>query len=350
MNLIERAVDLLSRSPGPEANRPTPAASAPDPSAVRPVSLIESAMAQAPAVPFPRSAVLPLENKLPPKGEGQPESRPLQSAPRPRTVASHSTATSQKGRTCELPLEYLRARGFVLPDAAPNALSQEFRVIKRPLLDNAFGRGVPALERGRQIMITSALPGEGKSFCAINLALSLSAERDTHVLLVDADVAKPSVLRELGVEGTDRHASGERAGLMECLIDQHAAVDQCVLRTNIERLSILPAGRPHEHATELLASASMEALVAQLANRYDDRVIIFDSPPILMTTESRVLASHMGQIVMVVEAGKTQRDAVTEALAAIGSPQNVGILLNKSKTPATGGYGGYGYGYGYAGQ
>jgi protein-tyrosine kinase len=348
MNLIERAVDLLSRSPGPGTHTPESGVSAKEPAPVRTMSLIESAMAQTAAPSLPRAAVLPLEAKSPIEDRRPSELKPKTAVPRP--TAAHAREKSRESQTCELPLEYLRARGFVLPDSAPNALSQEFRVIKRPLLDNAFGRGVPALERGRQIMITSALPGEGKSFCAINLALSLSAERDTHVLLVDADVAKPSVLRELGIEGSDRHASGTRAGLMECLVDQNMTVDECILQTNVDRLSILPAGMPHEHATELLASASMAALVKRLANSYDDRVIIFDSPPILMTTESRVLASHMGQIVMVVEAGKTRRDAVTDALAAIGSPQHVGILLNKSSTPATGGYGGYGYGYGYAGH
>jgi protein-tyrosine kinase len=347
MNLIERAVDLLSRSTDTAAARSTaPAAQGHDAAAVRPVSLIEDAMAQAPALPLPRAAVLPLEGKISAETRLTPDARPSAETQRPRTVAARPSTRARDGLTCELPLEYLRARGFVLPDAAPNALSQEFRVIKRPLLDNAFGRGVPALARGRQIMITSALPGEGKSFCAINLALSLSAERDTHVLLVDADVAKPSVLRELGVEGSDRHARGGHSGLMECLLDERVAVEDCILKTNIERLSVLPAGKPHEHATELLASASMAALVAHLANRYDDRVIIFDSPPILMTTESRVLASHMGQIVMVVEAGQTRRDAVTDALAAIGTPQHVGILLNKTHTPNSGGYGGYGYGHG----
>jgi len=136
---------------------------------------------------------------------------------------------------------------------------------------------------------------------------------------------------------------------MDCLVDPHLDEGEVVLPTNVDRLSILPAGRRHEQSTELLASAAMGTLVDHLASRYDDRIIIFDSPPILMTTEARVLASYMGQIVMVVEAGHTPRDAVTDALTALGSPEMVGMVLNKSRETRHGGYQGYGYGYGTAG-
>ena len=190
-------------------------------------------------------------------------------------------------------------------------------------------------------MVTSAYSGEGKSFCAINLAMSIAAERDTYVLLVDADVAKPSIPSELQIQTS--------AGLMDCLVDPHLDVGEVVLPTNVDRLSVLPAGRRHEQATELLASAAMGTLVDHLSSRYDDRIIIFDSPPMLMTTEARVLASYMGQIVMVVEAGRTPRDAVSDALAALGSPQMVGMVLNKSREARHGGYEGYGYGYGTTG-
>jgi receptor protein-tyrosine kinase len=252
---------------------------------------------------------------------------------------SGGARTSSASRTIQIPIKRLIARGFVAPDGVASAISQEFRVIKRPLLANAFGRGTDPLPRGRMVMVSSAFPGEGKSFCAINLALSIAAERDTRVLLVDADVARPSLPRELGIRSS--------AGLMDWLIDGTPELERLVRPTNVERLSLLQAGRRHDHATELLASDSMACLLDLLATRYPDRIIIFDSPPLLITTESRVLASYMGQIVLVVEAGNTPREAVKEALASVGDPGMVGLVLNKSRDARAGGHYGYeGYGYG----
>jgi protein-tyrosine kinase len=235
-------------------------------------------------------------------------------------------------------LESLRARGFVTPDGNQTQISQEFRVIKRPLLANAFGRGVSAVKNGKRIMVTSAFPGEGKSFCAINLAMSIAAERDNKVLLVDADVARPSIPKELGIT--------VEAGLMDWLIDGNLDISQLVLPTNVDKLMILPAGRRHQQATELLASTSMSRLLELITARYPDRVVIFDSPPLLVTTESRVLSSYMGQVVLVVESGKTSHESVQEALATIGSSEVVGLVLNKARAAEQGYYGGYG-GYGY---
>jgi receptor protein-tyrosine kinase len=221
-------------------------------------------------------------------------------------------------------------------------VGQEFRVIKRPLLTNAFGRGSAfPVANGRRVMVTSAFPGEGKSFCAINLAMSIASERDHQVLLVDADVARPSVPRELGIE--------TGAGLMDWLIDDTLDLASLVVQTSIDKLSLLPAGRRHDHATELIASQAMSRLLEELSTRFPDRIIIFDSPPLLVTTESRVLASYMGQIVMVVEAGRTPREAVKEAIATLDGAEVVGLLLNKSREARAGnqyGYQGYGYGAG----
>jgi protein-tyrosine kinase len=235
-------------------------------------------------------------------------------------------------------LESLRSRGFVTPDGNQTQISQEFRVIKRPLLANAFGRGVSAVKNGKRIMVTSAFPGEGKSFCAINLAMSIAAERDNKVLLVDADVARPSIPKELGIT--------VEAGLMDWLIDGNLDISQLVLPTNVDKLMILPAGRRHQQATELLASTSMSRLLELITARYPDRVVIFDSPPLLVTTESRVLSSYMGQVILVVESGKTSHESVQEALATIGSSEVVGLVLNKARAAEQGYYGGYG-GYGY---
>lgn len=254
---------------------------------------------------------------------------PAESAERPQAIAP-----------LEIDLASLRERGFVTPDVHDSQTAGEFRIIKRPLVRNAFGTGAAPVRNGKRIMVTSAFPGEGKSFCAINLALSIAAERDHKVLLVDADVARPSIPRELGIT-TD-------AGLMDLLLDAKLDPSSLVRPTNIDKLSILPAGRRHQQATELLASAAMSRLLEQLSTRFPDRVLIFDSPPLLLTTEARVLASYMGQIVMVVEAGKTPKEAVKEALATIEGAEVVAMVLNKARTPIGSGYGGYyGYGYGY---
>jgi protein-tyrosine kinase len=354
MNLIEQAVDLMARarpvSPKPVASPP---ASANEPFSTP--SLIERAMTPIAGEPGRISAAAASAAESLPPPLATPSARspaPPPTANVDKTAVSTSVGKSASSHTTKPPLqiqlESLRARGFITPGASPTALSQEFRVIKRPLLDNAFGRnGLTAMPNSRRIMITSAYSGEGKSFCAINLAMSIAAERDTSVLLIDADVAKPSIPRELHLQGLGQTDVDALPGLMDCLLDPALQVDQCVLPTNIERLALLPAGRRHEHATELLASAAMGKLVEQLSSRYDSEVLIFDSPPILLTTESRVLASHMGQIVMVVEAGRTSRESVVEALRAIGSPEHAGLILNKARESRGGSYGGYGYGYGY---
>ncbi|MCD6671494.1 MAG: XrtA-associated tyrosine autokinase [Burkholderiaceae bacterium] len=238
-------------------------------------------------------------------------------------------------------LEGLRARGMVVPNGPASQSAHEFRVIKRPLLGNAFGRhGQKPVRNGKRIMVTSAFPGEGKSFTSVNLAMSIAAERDHGVLLIDADVARPTIPRELGI-----HAD---VGLMDWLIDGGPPLSQLVLPTNVETLSLLPAGRHNEHATEWLASEAMGRLLDELTRLYPDCVLIFDSPPLLVTTEARVLASYMGQIVMVVESGRTPREAVTQALSTIESNEVVGLVLNKAHNIESNGYyQGYGYGYGY---
>lgn len=233
-------------------------------------------------------------------------------------------------------LARLHRMGVVSPDAEKSKIAEEFRIIKRPLIANAFGQGAARVKRGNLIMVTSSLPGEGKSFCAINLAISMAMEMDRTVLLIDADVAKPRIPEYLGI-----HAD---KGLLDVLQDKHLKLSDVMIKTDIAKLTILPAGRTYKRATELLASAAMTRLVEDIGNRYPDRIILFDSPPLLATSESSVLATHMGQIVMVVEAEKTSQEAVREALSHIQSCEVVGMLLNKT-TPTPGAdyyYGHYG--------
>jgi protein-tyrosine kinase len=306
MSLIERAVNRLSSAKnlaGEKAERLKPASE-------RKLSTLEKAIEN-------------LDEKIIPPAQTEPVSK-----------ASPSTRAPIR-----IHLEAIKVRGFVTPDGEQSQIGQEFRLIKRPLLINAFGRGAPATKNGKRVMVTSAFPGEGKSFCAINLAISIAAEKDFKVILVDADVARPSIPRELGFES--------QGGLMDLLIDPNKNVVDYVTPTNIKNLSILSAGKRHQQATEFLASASMTKLLDDLSRSYPDSILIFDSPPLLVTTESQVLASYMGQIVLVVEAGRTPRETVNEALTSIESNDIIGLVLNKSQNISAGsGYQYVGYGYG----
>jgi protein-tyrosine kinase len=196
------------------------------------------------------------------------------------------------------------------------------------------------VQNGNLIMVTSSLPGEGKSFTAINLALSLAMEVDYTVMLVDADVARPSVMRVLDLP--------QGQGLLDLLVDDQVEMSQVLLRTNVDNLTLLPSGSPRDSATELLASSAMTRLIEEIGNRYPDRIIIFDSPPLLLTTESRVLATHMGQIVMVVQAEKTLQAQVKHALSTIEACPVKLMVLNQARSSEQDVYGyGQGYGYGY---
>ncbi|GAA0403944.1 XrtA-associated tyrosine autokinase [Massilia aurea] len=229
----------------------------------------------------------------------------------------------QSTRRIELDLARMRELGMVTAAGGRTNLLEEFRIIKRPLLKRAFIERGPKDNPGNLIMVTSSLPGEGKTYSAINLAMSIAMELDHTVLLVDADVARPSVLRTLGLPA--------QRGLMDILLDDKLDLADVMLRTNVDTLSILPAGTSTPRATELLASSTMTAMVHELAHRYPDRVIIFDSPPLMLTSESRVLASHMGQIIVVVEAQTTTQHAVKEALQQLEGMANVNLLYNKTR-------------------
>jgi exopolysaccharide/PEP-CTERM locus tyrosine autokinase len=226
-------------------------------------------------------------------------------------------------RRVELDLARMRELGMVTAASGRTPLLEDFRIIKRPLLQRAFAERASGTRPGNLIMLTSSLPGEGKTYCAINLAMSIAMELDHTVLLIDADVARPSVLRTLGLPA--------QRGLMDLLTDDKLDMADVMLRTNVDTLSILPAGTDTPRATELLASSTMSSLVNEIANRYPDRIVIFDSPPLLLTSEAHVLASHMGQIVVVVEAQTTTQHAVKEALHQLDGFNNVNLIYNKTR-------------------
>lgn len=238
-----------------------------------------------------------------------------------------------------LDLDRLMQAGYVTPNAPRSPIADQYRVIKRPLLANATGKGAVPVVNGNLIMVTSALPGEGKSFTAVNLAMSLATELDYRVLLVDADVARPSLRRVFDLPAGP--------GLMDVLVKPDVKMSDVLLRTNIDKLSLLLSGTPHARATELLASDAMTRLLEEMAQRYPDRIIIFDSPPLLPTTEARVLATHMGQVVVVVQAERTLQSDLQHALATIENCPVKLMLLNQARGVGRDVYG-YGYGYGYS--
>lgn len=265
--------------------------------------------------------------------EGEKPAMPMQ-PPAERQREPAPRLPEHASRLENINLAKLRQAGMITPDGERSQIAEQFRLIKRPLIMNAFSQGAAPVKNGNLIMVTSSFPGEGKSFCSINLAMSIAMEMDHRVLLVDADVAQPSIPKFFGFKADK--------GLMDVLLDDHIQLSDVLIRTNVEKLSILPAGRGHRYATELLASEAMNRLLQDMARRYQDRIIIFDSPPLLSTTESRVLATHMGQIVMIVEAQRTTHEALKEALRQIESCDVVSLLLNKGNALTGADYYSYG--------
>ena len=259
-----------------------------------------------------------------------------------RSVAAVSPTLSTKTEQSpvkeimEIDWKRLSELGFVAPGDSNTQAIEEYRNIKRPIVSNAFGKGSEGISRANLILVTSSLPGEGKTFTAINLALSIANERDKKVLLIDADVARPSVAKVLGIKSSP--------GLIEYLEGGDISFTDILLNTNIPGLRVVPAGRLHKHSTELLASNKMALLAEELSNRYPDRLIIFDSPPLLAATQGEILAKLVGQVVLVIEAEKTMQSMVMESVAKLSSCDVVLAVLNKSKAGMDAGYYGYGYG------
>ena len=190
------------------------------------------------------------------------------------------------------------------------------------------------------IMIASAVPKSGKSFCAFNLAMSVARERDFGAVLVDADVLRPSTSHAFGIE--------ERVGLIDYLLDPQITLDDILVETNLYGIVTVPAGQRHEESTELLASRRMEQFVREMADRFKSRAIIVDTPPLLLTNEALVLTEHMGQIVFVIEAGVTSQEALASALESLNPVKPINVIVNKARgtavTGASGEYGGAYYG------
>ncbi len=325
MNIIEQAAQRLEalRRAGVDA-----------PDRIEPVDASRHPTEAADRTPTPERLLEALQSD-------QRATPPLSSPPSVKEVPTQRAAapddageSSRRSRLVEIDLVALAAAGFLTPDGQRSQLADEFRVIKRPIIKNAQGKAAGTIERGNRVMVTSALPGEGKSFVALNLAMSIALEVDSTVLLVDADVANPSLMATMRLPRSK--------GLLDLLNKDGVDLSDVLLRTNVDKLTFLPAGTAHPRATEMLASSAMAELVDEMAARYPDRILVFDSPPLLATTEARVLATLMGQIVMVVEADRTTQAAVTEALETVESCPIVLMTLNKAPRSEVGGYYGYG--------
>jgi protein-tyrosine kinase len=261
----------------------------------------------------------------------------------PPPVVHAAPVTSKKrasigGEKHHVEQENLIRAGLLSPIGEAVPLADEFRRIKRPIIANATKSDRATGPRMNVIMLASAMPHAGKTFCAVNLAVSISLERELNVLLVDADVAKRHISCEFGLENS--------AGLIDLLLDEQADVSDVLVRTDLNDIQVLPAGRSHAHATELLASDRMAFIVAELASRYPDRIILLDSPPLLMTSEAQALASHVGQIVLVVEAGQTSHQMLAQTIESLDRGKAINIVLNKARHPGIRrGYYGGGYHY-----
>jgi exopolysaccharide/PEP-CTERM locus tyrosine autokinase len=232
--------------------------------------------------------------------------------------------------------EILRKDNMLVEDSNIDpAFSNDYGRIKRPLLSNAFGKSASLLEKGNFILVTSSIPGEGKTYTAINLALSIAHERDHTVLLIDCDTECHGTSSALGIT--------DKPGLTDILEDDKISVADIILRTDIPELCLISSGKKHDFVTELLASQRMSELVSEIGSRYDDRIIIFDGSPLLSTPQTQVLSNLVGQVVFVIEAGKTPQTVIEEALDMISEERATGLVMNKCEgIPGRSSYDNYG--------
>ncbi|MES2096304.1 MAG: AAA family ATPase [Pseudomonadota bacterium] len=237
-------------------------------------------------------------------------------APKPRVRVAAPVAA----RHVRIDRDLLAENGLLVPDAPIGVMAEEFRLAKRQLLltTRKLAKSDPA--KARTILVCSAKPGDGKTYCAINLAISMAAERDLRVLLVDADFAKPGVLSRLGVS--------DGPGLLDALADPAVDIEKFVVGTDIPNLSLLPAGTQTHDDTELVASDRTPELIAQLLAADPERLVIFDSPPALAASPASVLALHVGQVMLVIRADKTSEGEIRETVQRLEGCDEIQLLLN----------------------
>jgi len=241
-------------------------------------------------------------------------------APVARPAPVPPAALPVPGRQAKIDRELLAENQLLIPGAAIGVLAEEFRLAKRHLLLTARQLNKQEPDKARTILVCSAKPGDGKTYCAINLAISMAAERETRVLLVDADFAKPGIMARLGVS--------DGPGLLDALGDPAIDIEKCVVGTDIPNLSLLPAGAQTNADVELIASGRTPDLIARLLAADPDRVVIFDSPPALSASPAAVLALHVGQVMLVVRADKTTEGEIRDTVQRLEGCEHIQLLLN----------------------
>jgi len=250
----------------------------------------------------------------------------------PVAEPANDRSIGKTSREVEIDLDRLAAQGYLTPMLSDRVLAEQIRIIKQAVLKNVEDAGARGLRRNL-VLVTSATAGEGKTFFSMNVAMSMAMEVDFHALLVDADVLRPSVLERYGIE------SGP--GLLDLASRPELDISDVLLRTNVPKLSLLPAGKQTHKSAELLSSAYIDRLLTELSERYADRLVIFDAPPILVSSGARHLATRVGQVIMVVQADSADSRAVTQAFEAVDSCPLVCTVLNRSSLPDPGAYGYY---------
>lgn len=292
----------------------------------------------APKLPEPREPAPFTPEAAEPAQPVQRVAPPVRAEAPPPAFDGIPARQSFRGTFHPIDRKHLREQCLIEPEGPVTGLLEEFRIVKRQLLltaaESRAGRGAP---HGERILVCSSHPGEGKTFCAVNLALSIAAEKDTEVLLVDADFAKPSVLSALGLPGG--------RGLMDALADPAIAVEDCIIGTDIAGLFVLPAGNSTGHDTEHLASSYTTQVLDRLTWQAPNRIVIFDSPPVLAASPASELAHHVGQALMVVRADQTGEAALRDAVGILSGCDDIKLLLNCTRFSPTGRRFGSYYGY-----
>src|ERR1700730_10812115 len=257
--------------------------------------------------------------------------------PRPSLAPTAEPALFAPGPQLTLDRGRLASFGIAIPSSARSRTVEEFRLVKRNLMAAWSQSDLTGDRRsGRLIMITSARPGEGKTFTSINLALAFASERDVKALLVDVDTQHPGLPKIFGIPG--------EKGIVDVLAG-NLELSEVLIPTTLPNLMLLPAGRGGPHVPELLSSREMAALLVELTQRLPDRFIIIDTPPCMASSDAAALAPFVGQIVFVVEAHSTQQAEIEAALSMLSACPQISLLLNKSDTLASEHFGSYGYYY-----
>ncbi len=251
------------------------------------------------------------------------------------TITSDVGSVKLAGERYAIDRQHLRDQGMIVPEGSVTALIEEFRIVKRQILSAARERGTA---KSRRVLICSPHPGEGKTFCATNLAIAMAAERDSEVLLVDADFAKPSILSTLGLP--------KGPGLMDCLADPSLKPENLVIGTDIPGLWVLPAGNQTAYDSEYLSSNRTSEVMDWLTIGAPNRIVIFDSPPALSASPAAELAKHVGQAVLVARADSSGQSALEDAVQLLSACADIKLLLNATNfSPSGRNFGSY-YGYG----